>query len=128
MAIYRFQKAVRSGDYDEYKTYAKTMAQDSLDNPVTLRSMWQIDQAGNKAVPISEVEPVSAIVKRFKSGAMSFGALSEEAHETIAIAMNRLAPAVTLVRVARTATGLRSAPTVRTVTVRSNRSQQRGSV
>ena len=90
MSIYRFQKAVRSGDYDEYKTYAKAMEKESLDNPVTLRSMWQINKAGNKAVPISEVEPVSAIVKRFKSGAMSFGALSEEAHETIAIAMNRL--------------------------------------
>ena len=46
--------------------------------------------SGQQAVPLSEVEPVSAIVKRFKAGAMSFGALSEEAHETIAIAMNRL--------------------------------------
>ncbi|KRN00664.1 glutamate synthase domain-containing 3 [Lacticaseibacillus paracasei subsp. tolerans DSM 20258] len=52
--------------------------------------MWTIDQNGRKPVPLSEVEPVSSIVKRFKSGAMSFGALSEEAHETIAIAMNKL--------------------------------------
>ena len=52
--------------------------------------MWTIDQNGCKPVPLSEVEPVSSIVKRFKSGAMSFGALSEEAHETIAIAMNKL--------------------------------------
>ncbi|OAU91673.1 glutamate synthase, partial [Lacticaseibacillus rhamnosus] len=54
------------------------------------RSMWTIVPSGQQAVPLSEVEPVSAIVKRFKAGAMSFGALSEEAHETIAIAMNRL--------------------------------------
>ncbi|ETW68224.1 hypothetical protein N577_007680 [Lacticaseibacillus rhamnosus 2166] len=52
--------------------------------------MWTIVPSGQQAVPLSEVEPVSAIVKRFKAGAMSFGALSEEAHETIAIAMNRL--------------------------------------
>ncbi len=66
------------------------MNQDALDNPTTLRSMWTIKQAGNTPVPLSEVEPVSSIVKRFKAGAMSFGALSQEAHETIAIAMNRL--------------------------------------
>ncbi|EHL99763.1 putative glutamate synthase [NADPH], large subunit [Lentilactobacillus parafarraginis F0439] len=89
-SIYQFQKAVRTGDYKEYQKYTAEMNKEALDNPVTLRSMWQIDGNGNKPVPLSEVEPVSSIVKRFKSGAMSFGALSEEAHETIAIAMNKI--------------------------------------
>ena len=88
--IYQFQKAVRSGNYQQYQQYAAKMNQDSLENPVTLRSMWQIDTTKQPAVPINEVEPVSSIVKRFKSGAMSFGALSQEAHETIAIAMNSI--------------------------------------
>ncbi len=88
--IYQFQKAVRKGNYSEYKKYTKKMAEQSKENPITLRSMWEIKNNGNNPVPINEVEPVSSIVKRFKSGAMSFGALSQEAHETIAIAMNSL--------------------------------------
>lgn len=52
--------------------------------------MWTIVHSGTTAVPLSEVEPDCAIVKRLQAGAMSFGALTEEAHETIAIAMNRL--------------------------------------
>lgn len=89
-SIYQFQKAVRSGDYQAYQQYAAEVEQEAKTTPVTLRSMWTIVPSGQQAVPLSEVEPVSAIVKRFKAGAMSFGALSEEAHETIAIAMNRL--------------------------------------
>ncbi|MFZ2352502.1 glutamate synthase large subunit [Paucilactobacillus nenjiangensis] len=89
-SIYQFQKAVRSGDYEEYKKYANQMNDDALDNPTTLRSMWEIHAGNNEPVDISEVEPVSSIVKRFKTGAMSFGSLSQEAHETIAIAMNRI--------------------------------------
>ncbi|GAX07325.1 glutamate synthase large subunit [Secundilactobacillus silagincola] len=89
-SIYQFQKAVRSGSYEEYQKYAQQMNQEAISNPVTLRSMWEIQAKGRTSVPINEVEPVSSIVKRFKSGAMSFGALSEEAHETIAIAMNKL--------------------------------------
>lgn len=89
-SIYQFQKAVRSGSYEEYQKYADQMNTDMLSDPVTLRSMWHIDTTDRKPVPISEVEPVSSIVKRFKTGAMSFGSLSQEAHETIAIAMNKL--------------------------------------
>lgn len=89
-SIYQFQKAVRNGDYQAYQQYTAELDAEEQENPVTLRSMWTIDQNGRKPVPLSEVEPVSSIVKRFKSGAMSFGALSEEAHETIAIAMNKL--------------------------------------
>ena len=89
-SIYQFQKAVRNGDYQAYQQYTAELDAEEQENPVTLKSMWTIDQNGRKPVPLSEVEPVSSIVKRFKSGAMSFGALSEEAHETIAIAMNKL--------------------------------------
>lgn len=89
-SIYQFQKAVRTGKYDEYRKYADQMNQEALTDPVTLRSMWNIDSTDRQSVPIDEVEPVSSIVKRFKSGAMSFGSLSQEAHETIAIAMNKL--------------------------------------
>ncbi|RNE18259.1 glutamate synthase large subunit [Lacticaseibacillus paracasei] len=87
-SIYQFQKAVRNGDYQAYQQYTAELDAEEQENPVTLRSMWTIDQNGRKPVPLSEVEPVSSIVKRFKSGAMSFGAPSEEAHETIA--MNKL--------------------------------------
>lgn len=90
LSIYQFQKAVRSGDYQAYQKYTAQLNQEATTQPVTLRSMWTIDNAGRKPVPLNEVEPVSTIVKRFKSGAMSFGALSQEAHETIAIAMNKL--------------------------------------
>lgn len=89
-SIYQFQKAVRVGSYHDYQKYAAQMNQEASENPVTLRSMWDIKATGKQPVPLSEVEPVSTIVKRFKAGAMSFGALSQEAHETIAIAMNKL--------------------------------------
>lgn len=89
-SIYQFQKAVRSGSYEEYQKYADQMNAEMLAQPVTLRSMWNISHTKRHGVPISEVEPVSTIVKRFKTGAMSFGSLSQEAHETIAIAMNQL--------------------------------------
>lgn len=89
-SIYQFQKAVRSGSYDEYQKYSAQMNAEARENPTTLRSMWDIKQSNNHPVPLSEVEPVSSIVKRFKAGAMSFGALSQEAHETIAIAMNKM--------------------------------------
>ncbi|MCI1986925.1 MAG: glutamate synthase large subunit [Lactobacillus sp.] len=87
--IYKFQRAVRLGDYKLYQEYAQEMHAEELSNPTTLRSQWHI-HADRPAVPLSEVEPVSAIVKRFKSGAMSYGSISEEAHTTIAEAMNRL--------------------------------------
>ncbi len=87
--IYKFQRAVRLGDYKLYKDYAKEMHEEELADPTTLRSQWHI-HSERAAVPLSEVEPVSAIVRRFKSGAMSYGSISEEAHTTIAEAMNRL--------------------------------------
>ena len=80
------QAAVRSGDFERYKTYAKLVN----DRPVaTLRDLMKITPAG-PAVPLAEVEPVEGILMRFDSAGMSLGALSPEAHEALAIAMNRI--------------------------------------
>ncbi|KRM89336.1 glutamate synthase large subunit [Liquorilactobacillus vini] len=89
LTMYKFQQAVRTDDYKMYQDYVKEMHQEELETPTTIRSLWDIKQT-QPAVPLSEVEPVSQIVKRFKAGAMSFGALSKEAHECIAQAMNEL--------------------------------------
>ena len=84
--IVLLQQAAQTGDYKKFKEYTSR-----VDNaiPHTLRGLLEFVPSG-EAVPIEEVEPASEIVKRFKTGAMSFGSLSKEAHETMAIAMNRL--------------------------------------
>jgi len=86
MTIYLLQKAVRSGDYAVYKSYSSRFNDGQIH--ATLRSYF--DFAPVAGIPIEEVEPASEIVKRFKTGAMSYGSISKEAHETLAIAMNRL--------------------------------------
>ena len=84
--ISTLQSAVRTGDYERYSEYAKLVN----DRPVsTLRDLMAIKAAG-PAVPLEEVEPVEDIFKRFDSAGMSLGALSPEAHEALAIAMNRI--------------------------------------
>lgn len=87
--IYQFQKAVRQGDYRLFKEYTALLTEEAESQPTTLRSLWKI-QATQPPVKLSEVEPVEKIVKRFKVGAMSFGSLSQEAHECLAEAMNQL--------------------------------------
>ncbi|MBI4431143.1 MAG: glutamate synthase large subunit [Candidatus Omnitrophica bacterium] len=83
-----FQHAVRSGKYELFKKFSETA--NSYDKKFcTLRGLLEFKWA-EKPVPIEEVEPVSEIVKRFNTGAMSFGSISKEAHENLAIAMNRL--------------------------------------
>ena len=80
------QAAVRTGDFERYKDYAKLVNE----RPVaTLRDLMAISPAG-PAVPLDEVEPVESILPRFDSAGMSLGALSPEAHESLAIAMNRI--------------------------------------
>ncbi len=86
-SITKLQDAAWSNDYEKYKLFAKTI-NDQSENPCTLRSLLKFKSSG--AIPIGEVEPVESIVRRFVTGAMSFGSISREAHETIAIAMNRL--------------------------------------
>jgi glutamate synthase (NADPH/NADH) large chain len=88
MTISRLQMAVRRGDYNIFKQYT-SMVNDQNKNLCTLRALLKFKE-NVKPIPIEEVEPVSEIVKRFCTGAMSFGSISKEAHETIAIAMNRL--------------------------------------
>ena len=86
-AIYYLQHAVRTDDYSSYKKYAKQI-DDRSKGKATLRSLFSFRT--RKPVPIEEVEPVDSIVRRFVSAAMSYGSISPEAHEAIAIAMNRL--------------------------------------
>ena len=86
--IYTMQKAVRTGDYKLYKEYSRLMHEDA-ETKFNLRNLLEFNFA-EQPVPLNEVESASSIVKRFKSGAMSFGSISKEAHEALAIAMNRL--------------------------------------
>ncbi len=86
-AIYRLQHAVRTGDYETFKEYSRVITDQSRSR-VTLRSLFELRKG--EQVPIGEVEHVDSIVKRFCSAAMSFGSISKEAHETLAVAMNRL--------------------------------------
>ncbi|NTV29052.1 MAG: glutamate synthase large subunit, partial [Candidatus Omnitrophica bacterium] len=85
--IATLQQAVRVGDYQLFKKYSKLVSENK-DKLPNIRSLMQF-KSGN-AIPLSEVEPASEIVKRFATGAMSYGSISKEAHETLAIAMNRL--------------------------------------
>jgi glutamate synthase (NADPH/NADH) large chain len=85
--IHTLQHAVRTADYELYRDYARRV-DDSADEPVTLRNLLEFEAPA--PIPIDEVEPASSIVRRFATGAMSFGSISWEAHTTLAIAMNRL--------------------------------------
>jgi glutamate synthase (ferredoxin) len=86
-SIHRLQKAVRTGSFKVYQEYASLINDRSV-NACTLRGLLDFKPA--TPIPIGEVEPVESIVKRFKTGAMSYGSISKEAHETLAIAMNRI--------------------------------------
>ena len=86
--IIALQQATQNGDYARFKEY--TALVDDERKPHTLRGVLGFVNAENGGIPLEEVEPVSEIVKRFKTGAMSYGSISEEAHECMAIAMNRL--------------------------------------
>jgi glutamate synthase (NADPH/NADH) large chain len=86
-AIHRLQKAVRTGSFSTYKSYAQ-LIDDQSTNLCTLRGLLEF-KAGD-AIALEEVESVESLVKRFKTGAMSYGSISKEAHETLAIAMNRI--------------------------------------
>jgi glutamate synthase (ferredoxin) len=90
--IHKLQRACRTGDYKVFKEYSG-LVNDQARNLCTLRGLFEFrtsTEPGFKPIPIDEVEPVEAIVKRFKTGAMSYGSISKEAHEALAIAMNRL--------------------------------------
>ena len=86
--VFTLQHATRSGQYDIYREYAKRV-NDQGRKRATLRGLFTLKPA-TTPLPIDEVEPVEAILRRFSTGAMSYGSISQEAHETLAIAMNRL--------------------------------------
>jgi glutamate synthase domain-containing protein 2/glutamate synthase domain-containing protein 3 len=86
--VFKLQHATRSGQYSIFKEYTK-LVDDQNRTRATLRGLLGLTRNG-PPVPIDEVEPVERIVRRFATGAMSYGSISQEAHETLAIAMNRL--------------------------------------
>ena len=86
-AIYLLQKATRTGDYNVFKEYSRLINEEM--DPMNIRGLTQFRFA-EKPVPLDEVESAESIVKRFKTGAMSYGSISQEAHEALAVAMNRI--------------------------------------
>jgi len=84
--VFKLQHATRSGQYSIFKEYTR-LVDDQSEHLATLRGLFEFK---NSPIPIEEVEPVENILKRFSTGAMSYGSISREAHETLAIAMNRL--------------------------------------
>ncbi|NHC12233.1 glutamate synthase large subunit [Motilibacter deserti] len=87
--VFRLQHSTRARRFDVFKQYTSRVDEQS-ERLMTLRGLFTLREGVRPAVPIDEVEPVSEIVKRFNTGAMSYGSISQEAHETLAIAMNRL--------------------------------------
>jgi len=87
--VFRLQHATRTRRYDIFREYTR-LVDDQAAELKTLRGLFRFREGARPPVPIDEVEPVSSIVKRFSTGAMSYGSISKEAHETLAIAMNRL--------------------------------------
>ena len=87
--VYKLQHSTRAGRYEVFKEYTE-LVDDQSTELATLRGLFELCPAPGGPIPIDEVEPVSAIVKRFSTGAMSYGSISAEAHETLAIAMNRI--------------------------------------
>src|SRR5262249_6739445 len=86
-SIHKLQYAVRANNYKTFKEYSSLIDNQSK-RLCTLRGLFEFKAA--TPIPIEDVEPIEAIMKRFKSGAMSYGSISQEAHETLAIAMNRI--------------------------------------
>ncbi|WNV88624.1 glutamate synthase large subunit [Umezawaea sp. Da 62-37] len=87
--VFKLQHSTRSGRYDVFKEYTRAVDEQS-ERLYTLRGLFAFKEGLRPAVPIEEVEPVSEIVKRFATGAISYGSISKEMHEVLAIAMNRL--------------------------------------
>jgi glutamate synthase domain-containing protein 2/glutamate synthase domain-containing protein 1/glutamate synthase domain-containing protein 3 len=86
-SIHRLQKSVRTGSYETFRSYS-ALIDDQAERLCTLRGLLEFKPGD--PVPLDEVEPVESLMRRFKTGAMSYGSISREAHETLAIAMNRI--------------------------------------
>jgi glutamate synthase (NADPH/NADH) large chain len=88
--VFRLQHSTRARRYDIFKQYTARVNEQS-ERLMTLRGLFALaDGEERPSIPIDEVEPIGAIIKRFSTGAMSYGSISQEAHETLAVAMNRL--------------------------------------
>lgn len=87
--VFKLQHATREGRYDVFKEYTG-LVDDQSTRLGTLRGLFEFRFGKRQAIPVDEVEPVTSILKRFSTGAMSYGSISAEAHETLAVAMNRL--------------------------------------
>ncbi|CAA6802986.1 MAG: Glutamate synthase [NADPH] large chain (EC [uncultured Thiotrichaceae bacterium] len=87
--IYLLQKAVRGGSFEQFRDFSAKL-NDDPEIKYNLRNLLDFEFPEDGGIPLDQVEPASQIVKRFKSGAMSYGSISPEAHEGLAIAMNRL--------------------------------------
>ncbi|HLV56171.1 MAG TPA: glutamate synthase large subunit [Actinotalea caeni] len=87
--VFRLQHSTRNRRFDVFRDYTRRVDEQS-ERLMTLRGLFRFKEGVREPVPIEEVEPVSEIVKRFSTGAMSYGSISQEAHETLAIAMNQL--------------------------------------
>ncbi|SEF53394.1 glutamate synthase (NADH) large subunit [Thermomonospora echinospora] len=87
--VFKLQHATRTRRYEIFKDYTRLVDGQS-EKLMTLRGLFRLREGERPPVPIEEVEPVESIVRRFSTGAMSYGSISAEAHETLAIAMNRL--------------------------------------
>ncbi|MGH8488482.1 MAG: glutamate synthase-related protein, partial [Gammaproteobacteria bacterium] len=86
--VFKLQHSTRSGQYKIFKEYTR-LVDEQNENLATLRGLFEFKFAENP-IPLEEVEPAESILKRFATGAMSYGSISQEAHETLAIAMNRM--------------------------------------
>ncbi|MTD52738.1 glutamate synthase large subunit [Amycolatopsis pithecellobii] len=87
--VFKLQHSTRSGKYEIFKEYTQAV-NDQAEKLMTLRGLFDFKTDERQAVPVDEVEPVSEIVKRFATGAISYGSISQEMHQTLAIAMNQL--------------------------------------
>ena len=87
--VFTLQHATRSKRFDVFKRYTNRVDEQSR-RLMTLRGLFQFKEGVRQPIPIDQVEPASEILKRFATGAMSYGSISQEAHETLAIAMNRI--------------------------------------
>jgi glutamate synthase (NADPH) large chain len=87
--VFKLQHATRAKRFDVFRQYSRAV-DDQAARLATLRGLFSFKDGARRPVPIDEVEPVHSIVRRFSTGAMSYGSISAEAHETLAIAMNRL--------------------------------------
>ncbi|MGP9537077.1 glutamate synthase large subunit [Brachybacterium sp. AOP43-C2-M15] len=87
--VFRLQHSTRTRQFEEFRRYTDEVDQQH-ENLMTLRGLLQLRTDDQEPIPLEEVEPVEEITRRFMTGAMSYGSISQEAHETLAIAMNRL--------------------------------------